>query len=86
MLQARTELEKNGKSMDQDTRKSTTCLRRHTNIDHEEIQSTVREKQKFLLLALKHYLRGLTTSNEHDLLIFRAVIHMSMKLDILPFF
>ncbi len=58
---------------DVDVRRSVAVLTRQSAIDTEEIRTVSEEKKKFLLLSLRHYLKGLKDSNEQDLLVFRAV-------------
>lgn len=65
-------------SVDPDSRKSSHIIKRQSNYDMEEIHYIHVEQRKFLILALRHYLRGLKTSSEHDLLIFRAVRSISL--------
>ncbi len=72
-LQAKNEALQAKHSSNDDNRKVTIILQRHSANDDEEIKFIQRDMKKFLTLALRHYLRGLKTSNEHDLLIFRAV-------------
>lgn len=59
--------------MNHQNAKAATIMQRHTNNDTDEIGRIYAEQTKFLQLALTHYLKGLRTSSEHDLLIFRAV-------------
>lgn len=69
-----------GQSIDIDLRRSAQTLKKQSDIDQDEIIAIALEKKKFLLLALQHYLKGLRDSNEHDLLVFRAVCFLYLKI------
>ncbi|CAL8069908.1 unnamed protein product [Orchesella dallaii] len=73
LQQARMEEDKMKNAVDLDSRRSVLIIKKQSNYDDEEINYIYNEKSKFLLLALRHYLRGLKASHEQDLLIFRAI-------------
>jgi hypothetical protein len=58
---------------DIEIRRSLLVLKKQSTIDQDELDTVVQEKKRFLLLALRHYLRGLKDSNDQDLQVFRAV-------------
>lgn len=81
-LQARNEAlqTKHSTNQTEDNRKCAVIMQRHSANDDEEIKFIKRDMKKFLTLALQHYLRGLKMSNEHDLLIFRAVRELNLTI------
>ncbi|ODN04229.1 Serine-protein kinase ATM [Orchesella cincta] len=73
LQQARMEEEKMKHLMDLDSRRSAQIIRKQSSYDDEEINYIYKQRTEFLMLALRHYLRGLKASHEQDLLIFRAI-------------
>ncbi|CAG7730832.1 unnamed protein product [Allacma fusca] len=58
---------------DPDARKTLAILCKQFRMDKEEIQHTHNEKDRYQLMALDNYLKGLGLINKYDLFIFRVI-------------
>ena len=74
-LQIESETIKNiNRTRDREVSRGQALMERHTNIDMKEVETSNREKNKFLKLAITNYGKALAGgSDKHDLAVFRLI-------------